>query len=80
MPMENKHSARIREVKAAGYVRVRTAKDEFGTGIDVVYGVRRDNKAEVASIRFDAKKFSAAEAKKWLSEHDYKPIKFEEAA
>ena len=35
---------------------------------------------ELQSIRFDAEKFSAAQAKAWLKDHSYEPILFEPAS
>ena len=54
----------------------------FGPGIDAILAIRkkkgpRGGRSEVQSIRFKADKFTAAEAKRWLREYDYKPILFE---
>jgi len=54
--------------------------DQFGEGIHQVLCILGPKKSETASIRFDAKKFSVAQAKKWLKEHDKKPTLFEPAA
>jgi len=62
------------------YKRVRRVNDKFGPGIDAIFGVTEDGKAEVLSIRFDKTKFTVKEAKKWLDEHDYEPIEFEPAS
>jgi len=35
--------------------------------------------SELQAIRFDADRFSPAEAREWLSERDYEPLEFEEA-
>lgn len=78
MPYQNEHSARIKE--PSGYKRYRRENNKFGAGIDAIWGIReKDEKAELQAIRFDVKKFTVAEAKAWLKEHDYKPIKFEPA-
>src|SRR5262245_46512044 len=61
-----------------GYDRYRTDLDKFGPGIDVVWCVR-NNKAEVQSIRFDAGKFTADEARAWLKKHGFKADGFEAA-
>jgi len=75
-PYPNEHSARIADPDQ--FDRIRRKNDEFGAGIDVIYGIK-DNKSSVQAIRFDKTKFSVAEAKAWLDAHDYKPIKFEAA-
>jgi HK97 family phage prohead protease len=74
MPSSIEHSARINE--PSKYEKIRRKNDEFGTGIHVIYGVLKNDNTEVQAIHFDKTKFTAAEAKKWLSEHDYKPIEF----
>ena len=75
-PYPNEHAARLTEPDQ--YDRIRRVNDEFGAGIDAIYGIK-DNTAELQAIRFDADRFSPAEARQWLSEHDYSPMEFEEA-
>lgn len=77
MPYPNYHSARIADPDK--YPKKRYEKDKFGEGIDVVWGVTESGKAEVQAIRFDAGKWTAAKAKKWLKDHDHKAISFEAA-
>ncbi len=78
MPYPNEHAARL---KAPGkYVRFRRENDKFGKGIHVIWGVTKEEKTELQSIRFDSKKFTVKEAKAWLKDHDYKPILFEPAS
>lgn len=77
MPYPNEHAARIHDPKK--YKRLRRKNDAFGNGIHAVYGVRRNGKSEVQSIRFDRKKFTPAEARKWLKDHDYTSYTFEAA-
>ena len=76
-PYPNEHAARITD--PSQYDRFTRRNDAFGDGIDAIFGVKGNEGAELQSIRFDAARFSAAEAKAWLDEHDYSPIKFEEA-
>ena len=76
-PYPNEHAARI--VDPDQFDRFVRVNDEFDDGIDAIYGVKGDEGAELQSIRFDASKYSAADARTWLSEHDFEPIKFEEA-
>lgn len=76
-PYPGEHAARIHD--PASYDHFRRENDKFGKGIDVIWGIKTDGTTEVQAIRFDAKKFTPAKAKKWLKDHDYKPIQFEEA-
>jgi len=77
MPLPSQHTA---TQNAAGkYKKIRRENDKFGKGIDVLWGVLADGKTEVQSIHFDADKFTAAEAKKWLKDNDYSTSDFEEA-
>jgi len=76
MPYPNEHSARINS--PGKYDHIRRKNDEFGSGIDVIFGIK-GGKSEVQAIRFDKNKFTPAKAKEWLREHDYKWIEFEAA-
>ena len=78
MPYPTEHSARLKD--PSRYERFRRENDKFGPGIHAIWGITADGKAELQAIRFEAAKFSAAEAKKWLEEHGHKPILFEPAA
>ena len=75
-PYPNEHAARLTDPDQ--YDRIRRVNDEFGAGIDAIYGIK-DETAELQAIRFDADRFSPAEARQWLSENDYSPMEFEEA-
>lgn len=75
-PYPNEHAARLKDPDQ--YDRIRRVNDEFGAGIDAIYGIKNET-AELQAIRFDADRFTSAEARKWLSDHDYDPIEFEEA-
>jgi len=72
----NEHAARIED--PAKYDEFRRLTNELGEGIDIILGIK-EGKSELQSIRFDADRYSVAEAKQWLDEHDFKPIKFEPA-
>jgi len=61
------------------YERFRRDNDAFGEGVDAIYGVTGDGTVELQAIRFNADKFSPAEARAWLKEHDY-PDNLEEAS
>lgn len=75
-PYPNEHAARLKDPDQ--YDRIRRVNDEFGAGIDAVYGIKNET-AELQAIRFDADRFTPAEAREWLSDHDYDPMEFEEA-
>jgi len=75
-PYPNEHAARIED--PAKYDEFRRLTNELGEGIDIILGIK-EAKSELQSIRFDADRYSVAEAKQWLDEHDFKPIKFEPA-
>jgi len=77
MPFPNEHAARLKD--PGQYIRFRRENDKFATGIHAIWGIKRDQTTELQAIRFDAKKFTAEEAKKWLKDHDQKAILFEKA-
>lgn len=76
-PYPNEHAARIKE--PGQYDEFARDVEAGGDGIDFIYGIN-DNDSEIQSIRFDADRYSEAEAREWLREHDFDPIKFEPAA
>jgi len=78
MPYPSEHSARLRDPDR--YEKFRRQNDKFGSGIHAIWGITGEGKAELQAIRFDASTFTAADAKKWLKEHGYKPIRFEPAS
>ena len=75
-PYPNEHAARLTDPDQ--YDRIRRVNDEFGAGIDAIYGIK-DETAELQAIRFDADRFTPAEARQWLSDNEYSPTEFEEA-
>ncbi len=77
MPFPNFPAARIRPEER--FERFATQKNQGGDGVDFILGIRADDGSEIQSIRFDRTKFTVAEAKKWLADHDFKAILFEEA-
>lgn len=76
-PYPNEHAARMKSPD--GYKRMRRQNDKFGPGIHAIFGVTDEDKTELQAVRFDREKFTAAEAKVWLKEHDMKPAGFEPA-
>jgi len=75
-PYPNEHAARLTD--PAQYDSFRRKNNDFGDGIDAIYGIK-SGKSELQAIRFSKNKFTVAEAKKWLADNDYKPMIFEEA-
>ena len=75
-PYPNEHAARLTDPDQ--YDSIRRVNDEFGAGIDAIYGIK-DGTSELQAIRFDADRFTPAEAREWLSDHDFDPMMFEEA-
>jgi hypothetical protein len=78
MPLPGEHAARQLEPSACD--RFRRENGKLGPGIDVIWCVRPGKAVEPQSIRFDAKKFTADEARAWLKKHGYSAANFEEAA
>jgi hypothetical protein len=78
MPFPNFHTARINDPDQ--YTKKRYARDEFGQGVDVIYGITSEGKAEVQSVRFSKDKFTVEQARAWLKKHpEHKVISFEPA-
>jgi len=69
-PFPNEHAAR--QNSPDKYVRFRRKNDAFGPGINVIYGITSDGKAEIQSIRFSVPPWTVEKAKEWLKEHNYK--------
>ena len=76
-PYPNEHAARL--LDPAQFDRFRRKNTDFAQGIDSIYGIKGDDPVRLQALRFDAARFTVSEAKKWLSDHDYKPISFEPA-
>ena len=76
MPYRNEHTA---VVSTKEYDSYRRQNNRMASGVHTLWGISQD-KPEMASLRFDASKFTVAEAKKWLMEHNIKAVKFEAAS
>lgn len=76
-PYPNEHAARL--LDPAQFDRFRRKNNDFAPGIDSIYGISGNDPVRLQALRFDAARFTVSEAKKWLSDHDYKPISFEPA-
>ena len=75
-PYPNEHAARLTDPDQ--YDSLRRVNDEGGPGIDFIYGIK-EGESEIQAIRFNSARYSPAEARDWLAEHDFSPIMFEEA-
>jgi len=78
VPYPNEHSNRLKNPNK--YVRFRRQNNKGGNGIHFIYGITEEGIAELQAIRFDSSKFTVAEAKKWLKDHDYSTSGFEPAS
>jgi len=77
-PYPNEHAARLRDPDQ--YDRFRRRNDAGGDGVDFIFGIKEDEDgAELQAIRFRLSKFTATEARQWLSDNDYEVMEFEEA-
>jgi hypothetical protein len=76
MPFPSEHAARIHDPSA--YTSF--ARKTLTPGIDAIFGIKKDGKSEIQAYRFDRKRFTPAMAKKWLKDHDIKPMTFEDAS
>lgn len=71
MPFPNEHAAR--QADPDRFIRFRRQKLQGApAGLDVIFGVARDGKSEIQSIRADRKKWTVARFRTWLEEHDFK--------
>ena len=76
-PYPNEHACRVADPKK--YEKFRRQNNKFGTGIHAIWGIK-GSATELQAIRFDAKKFTAAQARKWATDHDHKCAMFEPAS
>jgi hypothetical protein len=77
MPYPNYHAARIRNPGAFRRIRVMQTTKE---GIMFYGGPLKTGKTAIQAIRFPKKTFTAAQAKKWLTDHKQKYVLFEPAS
>lgn len=78
MPFPNEHAARLKD--PGKYKRFRRQKNKGGQGVDFIFGVTPEGKAEIQAVRFAKTKFTVPEAKAWLKKHKMTPKMFEPAA
>lgn len=78
MPFPNEHSARIRN--PGEFQKDSFRRKNIETGIDIIIGRLKGKKTTtIQSYRFKKDKFTVAQAKKWLKDHDIEYISFEPA-
>lgn len=69
-PYPTEHAGRQEEPH--NFHKFRRVNNAFGSGIHAIYGIDNHGKTHVQSVRFDATKFTPAEAEAWLKEHKMK--------
>ena len=69
-PYPHEHAAR--QLNPGQFSEFSRENDKFGAGIDAIWGIGSDGKTKLQAVRFDSSKFTVAEAKKWLKDHDMK--------
>ncbi len=77
-PYPAEHACRLEDPKK--YDRFRRQNDSFGDGIHAIWGIKEGKPVELQAIRFNAEKFTAAEARAWCREHKYECRPFEPAS
>ena len=79
MPYPNEHAARLRD--PGDFQQDSFRRKEIAPGVLIVMGRLKGQQTMTAqSYRFDKERFTAAQAKTWLKDHDVKNISFEEAS
>jgi len=78
MPYENEHAARI--VEPSKFQQDSFRRKNISSGIDIIIGrLKGETTMTTQAYRFDAKKFTVEETKKWLKDHNIKYLSFEPA-
>jgi hypothetical protein len=79
MPYPNEHAARVKEPKVFQEGSFR--RKNIVPGVDVILGKTKNGNSMMAqAYRFDRAKFTPAEAKQWLKDHNIKVIEFAPAS
>ena len=77
-PYPNEHSCRVKEPSLFDPKSFR--RKNIADGIDIILGkLKGKTTMTTQAYRFKKDKFTIAQAKKWLKDHDVKCIKFEPA-
>lgn len=78
MPYQNEHAARIKDPK--DFIQDSFRRKNIADGVDIITGkLTGEDMMTTQAYRFDAQKFTADEAKKWLKDNDVKDYTFESA-
>jgi hypothetical protein len=78
MPYPSEHSARVKE--PGRFQQDTFRRVNITDGIDAIMGrLKGETTMTIQTYRFDKKKFTPAQAKKWLVDHKISPISFEAA-
>ena len=75
MPYANEHAARLRDPDDFAWIKELWSKDGI-RGLGGQLKSDPEGSTVVQTIRFKADQWTVEAAKKWLAEHDYKPIEF----
>lgn len=79
MPYANEHSARVKNPD--NFDKDSFRRKNITDGVDIIIGkLSGSDTTETQAYRFDAQKFTADEAKKWLTDNNVEYIEFEPAA
>lgn len=74
MPFQNEHAARQKDPDQFDNFR----RKRLAEGVAAIFGIK-GGKSEIQSIRFNKKKFTPSEAKKWLRDNNFSSARFESA-
>jgi hypothetical protein len=78
-PYPNEHAARMGD--PAGFLPDSFRRKEITDGVSAIFGKKTaDGPMVLQAYRFSKDKFTAEAARKWLADHNAKPIAFEEAS
>lgn len=77
MPYVREHAVRLQQPEK--YEKFRRENDKFGTGIDAIWGITHDGKVELQSLRFDAKRYTIDDVKRFIRDHNLEPLAIEPA-
>ena len=69
-PYPNEHAQRVEDPKR--FIQDRIRRKEIAPGVWIITGpkIGGSGSYEVQAYRFDAKKFTAEQARQWLKDHD----------
>ena len=78
MPYPNEHAARIKDPSL--FQKDSFRRKNIAPGINIIIGkLKGQDTTTTQAYRFNKNKFTAEQARKWLDEHNIKPILFEKA-